>query len=73
MCLSSADYVEARVYSRLRDRNVKPEKARGIARKVRRNYERRRLERLRAISDRPVLLGRDDRRELADPLSDLQE
>lgn len=38
MCLSGADYVQARVYDRLTKMGVPSQRAMGVARKVRRHY-----------------------------------
>lgn len=39
MCLNRASYVEVKVYERLVAHGVKPKRAAGVARKVRRRYE----------------------------------
>lgn len=46
MCLPPENYVELRVYERLVDRGVKPERALGVARKVKARYRERREARL---------------------------
>lgn len=38
MCLSGADYVQAKVYERLTAKGVPSKRAMGVARKVRRHY-----------------------------------
>jgi hypothetical protein len=62
MCLSGADWVEAKVYDRLISKGVSPPRARGVARKVGRAYREKRLVRASLIdvqrqpSDPPAIV-----------------
>jgi len=47
MCLNRSSFVEANVYRRLVEHGVKPERAAGVARKVRRRYEAKNEQRFR--------------------------
>jgi len=51
MCLSRASFVEAKVYDRLVERDVHPDRAAAVARKVRRAYQ---LKRAAARDSRPA-------------------
>lgn len=56
MCITGPKYVELKVYARLVEKGVSPERAEGVARKVARRYEEKRQERL------DILAGQTQRR-----------
>lgn len=51
MCLPPEKYVEVKVYTRLVERGVNPERALGVARKIRHRYHEQRKARLAALRE----------------------